>query len=198
MSLSTSSLSDAERIERLERKLNWAQWKIRLLEESLRLERVKKYGASSEKLSDAQLNLLDLEPGVSDVEVAAESEREALPATTKPERRPHPNRQELPAHLPRVERIVSCAPEQCVCKQCGGPTEVIGYDTSEQLDVEPAKYYVLVTRREKRACGKCQAGGVATAPVAARIIDKSLASDRAILDTVVAKYSDYVGFPVML
>ena len=89
----------------MERELNWAQWKTRLLEESLRLERVKKYGASSEKLSDAQMNLLDLEPGVSDIEVVAESAREALPvAKAKPERRPHPGRQELPAHLPRVER----------------------------------------------------------------------------------------------
>jgi len=191
--LPTSTLSDAERIAQLERELDWAQWKIRLLEESLRLERVKKYGASSEKLNDAQLNLLGLEPGVSDVEVAAESEREALPAAkTKLERRPHPGRQELPAHLPRVERIVSCTPEQCVCKQCGSPTEVIGYDTSEQLDVEPAKYYVLVTKREKRACKSCESGGVATAPAAARIIDKGLASDRVILDTVVAKYSDHV------
>ena len=193
MSLPTASLSDAERIAQLERELDWAQWKIRLLEESLRLERVKKYGASSEKLSDAQLNLLDLEPGVSDVEVAAESEREALPAAkTKPERRPHPGRQELPAHLPRVERIVSCTPEQCVCQQCGGATEVIGYDTSEQLDVEPARYFVAVTKREKRACKSCESGGVAAAPVAARIIDKSLASDRVILDTVVAKYSDHL------
>ena len=193
MSLPASSLSGAERIAQLERELNWAQWKIRLLEERLRLERVKKYGASSEKLSDAQLDLLDLEPGVSNVEVAAESEREALPAAkAKPERRPHPGRQELPAHLPRVERMVSCTPEQCVCKQCGGPTGVVGYDTSEQLDVEPARYFVTVTKREKRACAKCQAGGVATAPAAARIIDKSLASDRVILDTVVAKYSDHL------
>jgi predicted nucleic acid-binding Zn-ribbon protein len=140
LSLLASSLSDAERIAQLERELNWAQWKIRHLEERLRLERVKKYGASSEKLSDAQLDLLDLEPGVSNVEVAAESEREALPtAKAKPERRPHPGRRELPAHLPRVERIASCTPEQCVCKHCGGPTEVIGYDTIEQLDVEPAR-----------------------------------------------------------
>jgi hypothetical protein len=27
----------------------------------------------------------------------------------------------------------------------------IGYETSEQLDVEPAKYFVRVTKREKRA-----------------------------------------------
>ena len=38
-----------------------------------------KYGPGSEKLSNLQLELLDLEPGVSNVEVAAESERERLP-----------------------------------------------------------------------------------------------------------------------
>jgi hypothetical protein len=27
-----------------------------------------------------------------------------------------------------------------------------GYETAEQLDVEPAKYFVRVTEREKRAC----------------------------------------------
>src|ERR1017187_3727177 len=75
--------------------------KIRVLEERLRLQRIKKYGAAGEKLSDAQLDLLDLEPGVSNVEVQAESEREPLPA---PKRRPHPGRQELPAELPRGAR----------------------------------------------------------------------------------------------
>ena len=164
--------------------------KIQLLEERLRLERVKKYGAASEKLSSAQLELLELEPGVSHAEVRAESEREPVAEPRpKPERRPHPGRQELPAHLPRVEKIVPCAPEQCTCKQCGEPTEVIGYETSQQLDVEPAKYFVTVTKREKRVCRKCETAGVVTAPAPARIVEKSLASDRVVLDTVVAKYS---------
>jgi transposase len=69
---------------------------------------------------------------------------------------------------------------------------VIGYEQSEQLDVEPAKYFVLVTKREKRACRFCKEGGVASATLPARIIDKSLASDRVIIDTVVAKYSDHL------
>jgi transposase len=191
--LPSTSLPDAERIAQLEQQLAWAELKIRVLEERLRLERIKKYGASSEKLSDAQLDLLELEPGVSNVEVQAESEREPLPAPKpKPERRPHPGRQELPAHLPRVERIVPCAPEQCACKLCGRPTEVIGYDTSEQLDVEPARYFVTVTKREKRVCKKCEEGGVVAAPAPARMVEKSLVSDRVVLDTVVAKYSDHV------
>jgi transposase len=33
---------------------------------------------------------------------------------------------------------------------------LIGYETSEQLDVEPAKHFVLVTKREKRACSRCE------------------------------------------
>ena len=164
-----------------------------MLEQRLRLERIQKYGPASEKLSDAQLELLELEPGVSTTEVEAESERQPLPALTgSRKRRPHPGRQELPAELPRVERVIACAPEQCACRACGQPMALIGYDQSEQLDVEPAKYFVLVTKREKRACKFCEAGGVVAAPVPARIIDKGLVSDRVVIDTVVAKYSDHL------
>jgi transposase len=38
----------------------------------------------------------------------------------------------------------------------GKRKELIGYETSEQLDVEPAKHFVLVTKREKRACHRCE------------------------------------------
>ncbi len=114
-----------------------AHLQIDALKEQLRLQRIKKYGPGSEKLDSAQLELLELEPGVSGVEVQAESEREPLPGgDRKP--RPHPGRQEFPAGLPRVERVIACAPEQCTCKACGQPTVVIGYDASERLDVEPA------------------------------------------------------------
>jgi transposase len=137
--------------------------------------------------------LLPWEPGVSNVEVQAESERAAEPAwTDKPRKRKHPGRQELPADLPRREKVLACTPEQCTCRACGQQTTVIGYDRSEQLDVEPARYFVLVTKREKRACSFCQEGGIATAPLATRIIDKGLASDRVVIDAVVAKYSDHL------
>ena len=177
----------------LKLELAWARLKIQALEAQLRLQRIKKYGPGSEKLSDAQLNLLELEPGVSNVEVQAESAREPLPESAKSQtRRKHPGRQELPAGLPRVERVIACAPEQCACPACGQPTAVIGYDVSEQLDAEPAKYFVVVTKREKRACKHCEEGGVAAAPAPARIIEKGLVSDRVVIDTVVAKYSDHL------
>jgi transposase len=187
-------LSEAAQIVELQKELAWAKLKIQVLEERLRLERIKKYGPGSEKLSDAQLQLLDLEPGVSNAEVQAESQRGPVPATPeKPQnRRKHPGRQELPAKLERVERVIACTPEQCTCKACGQAKAVIGYDVSEQLDLEPAQYFVLVTKREKRACKHCEEGGVVAAPVPERIIEKSLVSDRVVVDTVVAKYSDHL------
>jgi hypothetical protein len=43
--------------------------------QAVEMVRIAKYGPGSEKLSDPQLELLELEPGVSTVEVQAESER---------------------------------------------------------------------------------------------------------------------------
>jgi transposase len=191
--------SESRQIERLKRELEWAHMKIRVLEERLRLQRIEKYGPKSEKLSDAQLELLEGEPGVSTAEVEAESQREPLAgssSTTESESKPgnvrrHPGRQQLPAHLPRVEQVIGCTPDQCVCQQCGKEKGVIGYEQSEQLDVEPARYFVVVTKREKRACTEC-AQGVSTAAVPERIVAKSLVSDRIVIDTLVAKYNDHL------
>jgi transposase len=172
--------------------LQYARLKIQLLEEKLRLQRIAKYGPGGEKLSNLQLELLEFEPGVSNVEVTAESDRDALPSTPeKKKRRRHPGRQTLPADLPRVERVIACTPEQCICGNCGTGTKVIGYEVSEVLEVKPAEYFVQVTKREKRACKKCEEQGVAMAPLPVRIIDKSLVSDRIIIDTIVGKYADH-------
>ena len=179
------------------KELEYARWKIQVLEERLRLQRIQKYGPSSEKLSNLQLELLEQEPGVSREEVVAESERKATPPVTEQKKRKHSGRQTLPADLPRVERVIACTPEQCVCGNCGAETTVIGYEVSEVLDVEPARYFVQVTKREKRACKSCPEQGVTAATLPIRIIDKSLVSDRVIINTVVNKYCDYVGFPVM-
>ena len=188
---------DSPEVVELKRQLHWAYLHIQVLEERLRWQRIQKYGPASEKLSDTQLELLEWEPGVSNLEVQAESGREPLPPAAErtaraPRQRPHPGRQELPANLPRVERVIACAAEQCQCSRCGQPTTVIGYETSEQLDVEPAKYFVLVTKREKRACQHCEQGGVATAPAPARVIEKGLVSDRVVIDTMISKYSDHL------
>jgi transposase len=173
--------------------LQYAELKIQVLEERLRLKRIQMYGPGSEKLTSEQLELLEWEPGVSTAEVQAESAREPVPVRPAVKRvREHPGRQALPAELPRIERVIACTAEQCVCGGCGRETTVIGYEESEQLDVEPAKYFVVVTKREKRACKSCEERGVLAAPLPPpRIIEKSLVSDRVVIDTVVSKYADH-------
>jgi transposase len=100
---------------------------------------------------------------------------------------------ELVDILPARARVFNSHPQlKSRCSHCGQPTTVIDYETSEQVDVEPAKYFVLLTKREKRACQHCEQGGVAAAPAPARIIEKGLVSDRVVIDTVISKYSDHL------
>jgi len=193
-------LEDAERRARqAEIELQLSKMRIISLEERLRLIRIAKYGPKSEKLSAAQLALFEDEISATLDEVAAEAARGPVPEApaapvppAKKNRKQHPGRQTLPADLPRVVNVVACAPAQCVCGQCGAETAVIGYEESERLDVEPAKFFVAVTRREKRACRNCKRGGVATAPVPAAIVEKGLVSNRVVIDAVVAKYCDHL------
>lgn len=178
-----------------------AEWKRltdenKLLAQMLRLLRIAKYGPKSEQLSDQQLTLLELEPGVAAAEVETEAPRTAEEKTEledplAPKRR-HPGRSELPAHLPRVEEVLACTPEQCLCQSCGGATKVIGYDASEELDLEPAKYFVRVTKREKRVCGRCAEGGVIAAALPEKIVEKGKASNAVVVDVILKKYRDHL------
>lgn len=188
-----------KQVQSAEQELKYARLKIQVLEERLRLARIAKYGKRSETLSDLQLELLDLEPGVSSEEVEAESQREPLRDTTKTNtesskqqrsRKRHPGRNELPAHLERVEKVIACAPEHCTCGKCGGETKIIGYEETEVLDVKPAEFFVTVLKREKRACARCEEHGVTTAAVPERILPKSIFSDEVIIDFTVKKYCD--------
>lgn len=187
------SVSDPQlRIAQLESELKWAHLKIQVLEEKLRQQRIHMLGPRSETLDNLQLELLtEEEPSATSDEVAAEAQRE--PVKRKPARqprKPHPGRESLPENLPRVDKIIPC-PEQN-CPSCGKQTAVIGYESSERLDVEPARYFVLVIKREKRACRCCEQATVKTAPVEERIVEKGLASDRVVVDTIVHKYCDHL------
>lgn len=167
----------------------------RLLREQVRLMRIKQFGAKADQLSDAQLELLEEELSVTAEEVAAEADctEAEKEAAHKVRRRNHPGRAELPAHLPRVETLIACSTQQCICGQCGAETTVIGYDSCEELDVEPAKYFVRVIKREKRACKNCEEAGVSTAAAPGpKIIEKSKASNRVIVDTLISKYCNHL------
>ena len=200
-SMEQKHLELQQKNDRLDQQLILSEMKIQLLMEELRLERIKKYGKRSEKLSDLQLELLGYEPAVSSDEIEAESNRDPItetPATAsntaaeqqQKQRKPHPGRNPLPAHLPRVEKIIPCTLSQCTCGKCGRTTHVIGYETAEVLDMKPVEFFVTVLKREKRACAHCIKNGVQTAPAVNRILAKTLFSDAVTIDFVVRKYCD--------
>jgi transposase len=109
-----SAPADLELIAQLKMRLQFAELKIRVLEERLRLMRIEKYGAGGERLSHAQMELFDSELAGSGVIVQPEGEQVPARRSTKTSCR-HPGRQEFPPNLPRVERILPCSPGISAC-----------------------------------------------------------------------------------
>ncbi len=110
----------------------------------LRLKRMQ-FGAKSECLPEEQLQLglEDLEQAIAQGEAEGEKRDPNLKRERTAKRRA--SRGALPAHLPRVE--VTLEPEDTACPCCRGAMAVIGHDSSERLDMIPAQFRVLVTRR---------------------------------------------------
>ena len=95
----------------------------------------------------------------------------------------------LPAHLPRIE--VTLTPEDTACPCCKATMTVIGEDTSERLDVIPAQFRVLVTKRPKLACRSCP-GTLMQEPAPARLIEGGLPTEALVAHVLVARYADHL------
>jgi transposase-like protein len=127
-----------------------------------------RYGVKSEAMSAEQRQMFD-EDVVQDI-AAVESELK-LPSTPASPRN-RAGRQTLPEHLERVE--VRHEPESCTCPACQSNLAKIDEDVSEQLDVEPARFFVIRHIRPQYACRQCET--ITAAPVAPAVIDGSLAA----------------------
>ena len=98
------------------------------------------------------------------------------------------NRGSLPKHLPRVEEVVE--PDTQICG-CGGNLHQIGDDISERLDVIPAQFRVIVTRRPKYACRSCS-NGVVQAQAPTRLIPGGMPTEATVAHVLVSKYADHL------
>lgn len=160
----------------------------RLLALLAKLRRMR-FGRKSERLSADQLQFAFEEIAAT---LAAD---EAAAGKTSPKRRakgsdrPERTRGKLPAHLPRVEVVVE--PTETTCPCCRGAMVEIGVDSSERLDVIPAQFRVIVTKRPKLACQACE-GVVAQAPAPARLIEGGLPTEATVAHVVVARYADHL------
>lgn len=183
--------SSVEELLRRSQRLEHVEMENDLLRQRMRLLLLKRYGCKNESLSEGQLELLELEPGVSAPEVEKES---ALPAKEKELRRKkpdlkHPGREKLPEHLERRVEIITVEAAERVCPCCGKERHLICYEEKEVLDMEMVKYFVRLIKREKLVCKDCEQGGVVTAPAAGpKIIEKGKLSDAVVIDVMINKY----------
>ena len=157
----------------------------KLTHENALLKRLK-FAAQSERYSAEQRSLLDETLDTDLQAVSEEIAQMASPADPAPAKQ-QPNRQPLPAHLPRRE--IRHEPETTTCG-CGCQLKRIGEDVAEKLDYEPGVFTVERHIRGKWACANCET--LVQAPVDAHVIDKGIPTTGLLAQVLVAKFADHL------
>jgi transposase len=180
-------VNEAQKSMRLSVELHAANIKIQALTLELAHHRRMRFGVKNEALSAEQRDLFQ-ETYVSDLaELEAKVDTLVDVIAPKP-KRPRAGRQPLPDHLPRV--VYRHEPELCSCGQCGSDLVKIGEDITEQLDVEPARFFVNQHIRPQYACRQCQTITAAAIPPA--IIDGGMAAPGLLTWVAVSKFVDHL------
>ncbi len=185
--------AEAARID-LETRLALAEEARARLERMLAQTRHEKFGAKSEKLDPDQRHLPfeDLEVAAGMLAAASEAAEKALGTRKKTPQPPQRNKGNLPAHLPRIERVIE--PESTLCP-CGcGAMMKVGEDRTERLDVIPAQLRVLVTIRPKYVCRTCAGASSAQASAPEWLVPRGLPTEALVAHCMVAKHGDYLPF----
>ena len=148
-----------------------------------------RFGRRAESLPVDQL-LLGLEEA-EQIEAEGFAGEEATDPAIRAERarKRRANRGSLPAHLPRVEQIIDVQDKTCPC--CRGELHAMGEDVSERLDIVPAQFRVIVTRRPKYACRACEEV-VVQAPAPARLVEGGIPTEATVAHVLVSKYADHL------
>jgi transposase len=143
-----------------------------------------RYANKSEQFSPEQRELFEESWNADTSALEAEVEQSG----SAPKKRERAGRQPLPEHLPRIEHRHE--PESCTCGQCGLALVKIGEDISEQLDVEPARFFVHRHIRPQYACRACET--VSAAPIPPAVIDGGMAAPGLLTWVMVSKFMDHL------
>ena len=176
---------DAKLIER-DAELKRRELKIQQLTLELAHHKRIRFGCKSEALSPEQRDLFVEASDEDGAAIVAELEQQKPPVAPRPYKRT--GRNPLPPELPRIEHRHE--PESCTCGDCGRDLVKIGEDISEQLDVEPARFFVHRHIRPQYACRRCET--ITAAPVPAAIIDGGLAAPGLHAWVLIQKYLDHL------
>lgn len=166
-----------------------ANLKIQALTLELAHHRRIRFGNKSEAFSPEQRELFQetWDTDLAALEAEADQQAEALEPKDRPKRQ-RAGRQALPEHLPRIEHRHE--PESCTCGQCGKDLVKIGEDISEQLDIEPARFFVHRHIRPQYACRACET--VSAAPIPPAVIDGGMAAVGLYVWVIISKYQDHL------
>ena len=85
--------------------------------------------------------------------------------------------------------IIDIERHDCPC--CGNGLQRISEDVSEKLDIVPAQFRVLVTRRPKYACRACEEV-VVQAAAPSRLIEGGIPTEATVVQVLVSKYADHL------
>lgn len=165
--------------------LRQADLKIQALTFEIAYYKRIRFANKSEQFSSEQRELFE-ESWNTDT-CAQEAEVEQL-GSAKPRKRERAGRQPLPEHLPRIEHRHE--PALCTCAQCGKDLIKIGEDISEQLDVEPARFFVHHHIRPQYACRACET--ISAAPIPPAVIDGGMAAVGLLTWVMVSKFLDHL------
>jgi transposase len=166
--------------------LKRAELKIQQLVLELAHHKRLRFGVKSEALSPEQRDLFIETADEDGAAIVAQIEQN-VPAAARPRRSPT-GRKPLPPELPRIEHRHE--PESCTCGKCGNALVKIGEDISEQLDVEPARFFVHRHIRPQYACRPCET--VTAAPIPPAIIDGGLAAPGLHAWVLIQKFMDHL------
>ena len=161
--------------------------KIQQLTLELAHHRRIRFGCTSEALTSEQRDLFAEACDEDGAAIVAELEQQQAPAAA-PRQHKRVGRNPLPPELPRIEHRHE--PESCTCSDCGRGLVKIGEDISEQLDVEPARFFVHRHIRPQYACRTCET--ITAVPVPAAIIDGGLAAPGLHAWVLIHKYLDHL------
>jgi transposase len=113
-------------------------------------------------------------------------------------RRDEHGRSPLPEHLERREVVHDLSEAEKLCPCCGLPRVCIGAQTAEQLDLEPAKFFVLRTVKKTYACRHCEPASVpaeqrlqTAGPAEVGPIAKGLCGPGLLAGVITAKFADH-------
>jgi transposase len=166
-------------------------FKIQALTHELAYYKRIRFNPKTETLSALQRDVFEEAWDTDIAAMAAELEalKETQPRTTVAKAYPpRTGRRPLPEHLLRIEHRHE--PASCTCGQCGGNLTKIRDDITEQLDVEPAKFFVHRHIRPQYACRHCET--VTAEPVPPAVIDGGLAAPGLLAWVVTGKYLDHL------